>query len=136
MSLNINTFNKKEIIRGYKRFEFLLSNCKKLESNNLTAFCATVNKPIDTINAKVGFLLSKKKIFKSHERNRIKRLLRESYRVNKFTFIEQLNKNYIFLEILFSLSTKGYSKHKTLRFIDVCYDMHMILNKEIIKGFK
>jgi hypothetical protein len=55
------TLGKKEIIRGYKSFENILGNCKKLKVNNLTAF---VNFDISNTDfpVKVGFLLSKKKL--------------------------------------------------------------------------
>jgi ribonuclease P protein component len=109
---------KDEIIRGYDSYFRILKNSNTVTTDFLKAF---VNKqsseiksidftksPLFTQNVKVGFIIAKKKIKKSFFRNRIRRLLKESYRLNR-------NKSGIksfSLNILFSLSDKGYAYFK------------------------
>ncbi|RPI15953.1 MAG: hypothetical protein EHM58_12845 [Ignavibacteriae bacterium] len=64
MNPKLYTLGKKEIIRGFKSFEYILTHCRKLEVNNLTAFINTEISNTD-FPVKVGFLLSKKKL-KNH----------------------------------------------------------------------
>jgi hypothetical protein len=64
LSPKLYTLGKNEIIRGFKSFENILTNCRKLEVNNLTAFINKDNSTAD-FPVKVGFLLSKKKL-KNH----------------------------------------------------------------------
>jgi hypothetical protein len=55
------TLSRSEIIRGFGRFEYILSNSARLESGYLKVF---VNISGDSAGfpVKVGFLLSKKKL--------------------------------------------------------------------------
>ncbi|MBK8550985.1 MAG: ribonuclease P protein component [Ignavibacteria bacterium] len=52
----------------------------------------------------MGFIIAKKKIRKSYFRNRIRRLLKESYRLNR----QQTGFFSLKLNIIFSLTEKGY----------------------------
>lgn len=109
-----HSINRYEIIRGFRKFEYILENGSKCTNNYLTSF--VIKKDADSsLNCmRVGFLLSKKKIKKSHERNRLKRLFRESYRVNKTILEETLMDYKINLDILISISNKGYNCYKKI----------------------
>jgi ribonuclease P protein component len=92
---------KSEIIRGYNAYINIITNSSKfntellkgyLKANYSETSLKSINtkdyskSPLKKQNLKVGFIISKKRIHKSNQRNRIKRLLKESYRLNKVFF--------------------------------------------------
>ncbi len=90
---------KSELIRGYDSYNKIIFNSNKFNTELLKGYLNLdkpnrhysyskefSESPLLQQNIKVGFIVSKKKIHKSNKRNRVKRLLRESYRLNKFFF--------------------------------------------------
>lgn len=119
-ALNINAHNeikkfglsKKEILRGHDAFLFVLRNSVVFSTDYLKLFVNKVNvtepvglnqSPLLTNSLKVGFIIARKKIRKAVLRNRIRRLLKESFRLNKHLFCSLKD-----AVIIFSLSEKGY----------------------------
>ncbi|HMS34309.1 MAG TPA: ribonuclease P protein component [Ignavibacteria bacterium] len=136
------SLRKDEIIRGHDSYFRILQDSKTVTSDFLKAF---VNKqsseiknidftksPLFTHNVKVGFIIAKKKIRKSYFRNRIRRLLKEAYRLNRNIYaVKALN-----LNILFSLTDKGYlyfKEHSQTKFDFVDIEMKILLKKIINK---
>ncbi len=106
---------KEEILSGYNSYSKVLKSSILISTEYLKAFVNSENiepvsidltkSPLFTDNVKVGFIIAKKKIKKSVLRNRIKRLLRESYRLNKYL----INPLPLKLILIFSLTEKGYN---------------------------
>ncbi|UOQ27751.1 Ribonuclease P protein component [Candidatus Karelsulcia muelleri] len=90
-----NKLKKKEIINKKKIVNTIFRNGKKIENNLLkVAYLETSTSKYNststskynstsTFKVKIAFFVSKKKIIKSYQRNRIKRLMRRSYQLNK-----------------------------------------------------
>ncbi len=73
------TFEKERRVRTKKEYEQVFSSASKTIYNGFILLHCK-----NTLgHARVGFALSKKKISKAHQRNRIKRLVRESFRTQK-----------------------------------------------------
>ncbi len=127
---------KDEIIRGHDSYFKIIKDSNTVSAEFLKAF---VNKPdsdsvdftkspLFTHNVKVGFIIAKKKISKANFRNRIKRLLKESYRLNR----NSSGLLYLKLNILFTLNDKGYAYFRDNRDagLDFVYnDMRNLLGK-------
>ncbi|MGX7593280.1 ribonuclease P protein component [Candidatus Karelsulcia muelleri] len=79
-----NKLKKKEIINKNKIVNQIFRNGKKIENNLLkVAYLETTSLKKSLFKVKIAFFVSKKKILKSYQRNRIKRLMRMSYQLNK-----------------------------------------------------
>jgi ribonuclease P protein component len=79
-----HTLRKPEILRGEKNFSFVFQNGKKIEGKLLRCFYCTEITGSEKITSlcRIVFAVSKN-VKRAVDRNRMKRLLRESYRRNK-----------------------------------------------------
>ncbi|MFA5404458.1 MAG: ribonuclease P protein component [Ignavibacteria bacterium] len=134
----IYCLNKDEIIRGYNAFKNILTGSKVL-SNGFLKLNIQIKKEISEnignqiyknplANVKVGFVVSKRIVKKASLRNRLKRLTRESYRLNKYLLIA-LNDYRVYL--LFSYSENYKDTFKNLKFDDVNENTKLLLKKAI-----
>jgi ribonuclease P protein component len=107
-----NKLPKELIIRGHDAFSKVFESSVRANSGSLRAYVRTYisetksdfNSP--SFSIKAGFVVTKKRIKSSVRRNRIKRLLRESYRTEKTSIdLKSVKKNF---EIIFTLSDSGY----------------------------
>ncbi|MGE5944555.1 MAG: ribonuclease P protein component [Flavobacteriales bacterium] len=87
------TFNKKDKLKSKKLIEMLFT-----EGQSVTAYplrLVYVNASFDdAVLVKAGVSVSKRHFKKAVDRNRIKRLLRESYRLNKPDYFNNITTSY------------------------------------------
>ncbi|MBS1492171.1 MAG: ribonuclease P protein component [Bacteroidetes bacterium] len=130
-----NKLPKELIIRGHDAFSKIFESSAKTNSGALRAYVRTYisesksdfNSP--SVSIKAGFVVTKKRIKSSVRRNRIKRLLRESYRTEKTSIdLKPVKKNF---EIIFTLSDSGYENFKEGKFslLSAKGDMQKLLIK-------
>jgi ribonuclease P protein component len=90
------TFNKKEKLKSKKLIEQLFANGQSVSAYPLRlVFIKTTFD--DDINAKTGVSVSKRNFKTAVTRNRIKRLMRESYRLNKAHYFNNITTQYAFM---------------------------------------
>jgi len=82
------TYNKSERLSGRKKIQELFSTGKAFNSGPLRVFWMPVDKAEFPLQAGVG--VSSRNFKKSVDRNNIKRLIRESYRLQKNPLAEKL----------------------------------------------
>ncbi|MBX7042594.1 MAG: ribonuclease P protein component [Ignavibacteria bacterium] len=135
---------KGEILRGYGLFQKILRESRSVSANFLRVHAVFPASRKDSKNSspplaprvRVGFLVAKKKIRKSFLRNRIRRLLKETYRKNKSTLLfENLN-----MDLLITLTDRGYEQFlhepmpKQMLFDeDMRYVIRKILDRKNVK---
>tara|TARA_R110000772_G_scaffold96406_20_gene195026 strand:- start:5677 stop:6039 length:363 start_codon:yes stop_codon:yes gene_type:complete len=71
-----NTFSRELRLLTPTHFEFVFKNATPAVSPNLTLLA----RHNDRLNPRLGITIAKKRVKKAHDRNRIKRIVRESFR--------------------------------------------------------
>lgn len=71
-------------------------------------------------NQKIGVSVSKKHFKRAHDRNRIKRLLRECYRLNKEQFVEKFGANSLSMVFWISKEMPSHFKIVEENFLKLC----------------
>ena len=119
------TFGKEEKLKSRKQIEQLFA-----EGNSVKEFPILMKfLKIDANDfpIKVAFSVPKKNFKLAVHRNRIKRLLRETYRLNKHTLLNNIDGKYVIMFI--------YTDKTEWNYTDLEGKMIAILNKFIEKGF-
>lgn len=86
--MKINGYPSREKLKKKSEIDLLFKKGKWLSADNMRIiyFSSSEKYPIES--CKIGVSVSKKFFKKAVDRNRIKRLLRESYRLNKATYFD------------------------------------------------
>ena len=104
-----STFSNKEKLKSKKLIEQLFAEGKSISAHPLRLVFIESSFE-DAIKLKVGVSVSKRNFKKAVDRNRIKRLLREAYRLNKNSYFNNITTQYAFM-ILYIGSEKPIYKH-------------------------
>lgn len=96
-----NSYGKKEKLKSQKLIEILFSEGKSVSVYPLRmVFLKTTDS--ESASIKCGVSVSKRNFKKAVDRNRIKRLLRESYRLNKIKYFNNISSSYAFMILYIS----------------------------------
>ncbi len=96
-----NSYGKKEKLKSQKLIEILFSEGKPVSVYPLRmVFLKTTDS--ESASIKCGVSVSKRNFKKAVDRNHIKRLLRESYRLNKIKYFNNISSSYAFMILYIS----------------------------------
>ncbi len=95
------TFKKNEHLKSKKTIERLFKDGNVIYEYPVRAIWIKMQLPGNKTLARVSFSVSKKRFKKAVDRNRIKRLMREAYRLNKQQFILNLENKSVQTAIMF-----------------------------------
>jgi len=118
------SYPKAEKLKQKKEIDLLFQKGKWTTSENLRIITLNFDqRPQEGFaytTQKVGVSVSKRYFKKAVDRNRVKRLLREAYRLNKEEFVAKFGKNSI--SMIFWISPKKPEDFKTLEnnFLKLC----------------
>lgn len=90
------TFPKKEKLKSKKLFDRLFAEGKAIKAHNVKLFYLRTELPV-AVPFQVGVTVPKKNFRSAVKRNRIKRLLREGYRLNKHAIFNNSEDSFAFL---------------------------------------
>ena len=109
------TLRKKEILRGRKVFQEIFTRGQRVNGIFLQGIVLVESQ--ETSHAQqhvlVGFS-ARSTVKRSVDRNRVKRLMRESYRLNKHTFLSTIENSSAFIKLLFLFAPKKISHSSEL----------------------
>jgi len=119
--MKVNSLNKNEKLKGIKEVQALFTENEVAVSFPLKA---VYNCEIsENSERKIGFSVAKRKVNKAHHRNKIKRVLREGFRLRKQGLLSDNDINYK-ISIMFI-----YLGGKTINFTTVGKKMEEVINK-------
>lgn len=104
-----SSFPKKEKLKGKKLIEQLFKEGESLSDFPLRLFFLKIDTPTD-VKIKAGVAVPKKNFKSAVKRNRIKRLLRESYRLNKHLVFNNSEGSFAFLILYLGKEMPDYHK--------------------------
>jgi ribonuclease P protein component len=90
------TFNQKEKLKSKKLIDKLFTEGQSVSAYPLRLVYLPTSF-IDDVVSKTGVSVSKRNFKTAVDRNRIKRLLREAYRLNKATYFNNITTQYAFM---------------------------------------
>jgi len=107
------TLSKHEKLKSKKAIEQLFAEGNRINSFPLQLIYLK-NEHKSEFPIKVGFTVPKRFVKLAVHRNRIKRIMREVYRKNKYIFLSNLKEKYIFM---FIYNTKDEIKQEDLELV-------------------
>jgi ribonuclease P protein component len=119
--MKVNSLNRSEKLKGVKEVQALFIDNRIAVSFPLKAVYNYEKR--DEVKIQIGFSVAKRKVNKAHHRNKIKRILRESFRLQKRGLMCDSKINYK-ISIMFI-----YLGGKTINFITVGKKMEEVINK-------
>jgi ribonuclease P protein component len=102
----MHSLSKAEILRGDKQIEVIFKTGKRMHAAPLMLVVRLTETEEDQ-PVKAAFIVPKKKFKKATERNRIRRQMREAYRLNKQPLKELLKLKKKTLQLLFIYTGKS-----------------------------
>ncbi len=90
------SFKKYEKLKSKKLIEQLFAEGKSISAHPLRLIFIEASF-VEDVKLKVGISVSKRNFKKAVDRNKIKRLLRESYRLQKHTYFNNITTQYAFM---------------------------------------
>ena len=103
------SFGKDEKLKSKKLIDILFQEGKSVKKYPLKLIYLPITNP-EIKNFKTGVSVPKKLVKTAFGRNRIKRLMREAFRKNKYLVINSLGANYAFMFIYTGREKASYSR--------------------------
>lgn len=116
------SFSKSEKLKSKKQISLLFTNGEVAKAYPLRAHFIQSDRFQDS-NIKIGFSVSKKNFKRAVDRNKVKRLMRESYRKQSYILKEHINSD-ISLTIMFI-----YGKNEILSYTRIYAKMSKLLTQ-------
>ena len=123
------TLKKSEILRGKKNLQRIFSDGARFEENTLRSLVLLSPHTDDSRpRVRVGFMVSRR-TRRAVDRNRLKRLMREAFRLNKLRLLPHVESSQQDLEIVFLSSRNSPEAVRALTYREMEEDMIVIFSR-------
>ncbi len=126
-----HTLRKSEILRGYSVFSDILKNGESIHSSALQCYVLKKKREKNTAAVRAGFAVPRRDIPLAVDRNRMKRFMREAFRLNKELLYEAASKADLQLALVFIFRNRGRAEVRRLRYATVESDVRDVMVKII-----
>jgi ribonuclease P protein component len=124
-----HTLRKSEILRGYSVFSDILKNGESIHSSALQCYVKKKKREKNTPSVCVGFAVPRRDVSLAVDRNRVKRLLREAFRVNKESLCEAAGKADVQVALIFIFRNSRRADVRRLRYANIERDVKDVMSK-------
>ena len=119
--------SKAEILRGHEAFREVLTKGRRLQGNHILSYLQRVNSEQNrAVPVQVGFAVSRW-VKSAAKRNRVRRLMREAYRLNKGKLIKRMREENNYLKIVFLYRESKNTNMSKLKLKDIESDIRKTL---------
>jgi ribonuclease P protein component len=124
----IRSLKKNEILRGRKKFQRIFKDGHTLNGEYVRCkfFLHSTSRTPASPRLNVGFVVTKK-IKRAVDRNHIKRLLREAYRLNKEILLNNVRDTDYNIELVFLYAPRVVSADTHILFSNIEHDIKLML---------
>ena len=124
--MSYNSFSKNEKLCSKDKIDFVFASGQKISDHPIKLKWVEV--PCQDNNLQTLISVPKRKIPNASDRNKIKRLMRESFRINKHKLIDQLVKNNISVNLAIIYSHNKVISYKNIH-DKICLTLHRLSQK-------
>ena len=124
-----NTLKKSEILRGYSVFSDILKSGELIQARGLRCYFRKVSPDKSGAGVLAGFAVPRKEVPLAVDRNRLKRLMREAYRLNKSAVNDTMRARESGLQIVLLFRKQKEQDVRLIRFAEVERAMIEVLDK-------
>jgi ribonuclease P protein component len=124
------TLPKFKILRGYQSFSRIIGSGVRIQEKLLTGY-VLVRSSVES-DSVIGFAVTKKRVPLAVQRNRIKRIMKESVRKNFYEISQMAEFHKVAVEIVLSYSGKKETDYRRLKLQDIETDW-LSIQKNILK---
>jgi ribonuclease P protein component len=123
-----HSLSSKEKIKSKKDFERLYSAGKIILTGNQKLKAIYISEPYPEDKIKIAAVVSKK-LGKAVWRNRVKRLIKESYRLNKLILFEKFRGSSMLLKVIISAHLINERNYKSIKLEDIMPEVIELMKK-------
>jgi len=126
-----HTLRKSEILRGYSVFSEILKNGESIQSSALQCYFKKQKKERNSLAVRVGFAVPRRNVALAVDRNRLKRLMREAFRMNKEELREAVGQKDLQLALVFIFRNAGRGNIRRIHYGTIENDIKDVMSKII-----
>ena len=126
-----HTLRKSEILRGYSVFSDILKNGELIHCSALQCYVVKKKTEKDMPPVRVGFAVPRRDVPLAVDRNKLKRFMREAFRINKELLHQAAGKAELQLALVFIFRNRKGANVRRIRYASIENNVKDMMSKII-----